>query len=37
MWHDGPTLGPRDVIGAWLVCFAVAAVCFVLPTLIPLP
>jgi hypothetical protein len=35
MWYDPPTLvlGKRDVVGAWLVCFALAAVCFVLPTL----
>jgi hypothetical protein len=30
MWYDSAAfgLGIRDVIGAWLVCLAVAAVCF---------
>jgi hypothetical protein len=37
MWYDHPALGPRDVIGAWLVCVAVAAVCFVPPALAVLP
>jgi hypothetical protein len=39
MWCDpvGCSLGPRDVIGAWLVCFAVVAVCFLLPSLAVLP
>jgi hypothetical protein len=33
MWCDRPTLGPRDVIGAWLVVLLVAAVCFGSPIL----
>jgi hypothetical protein len=35
MWYDSPTLvlGKRDVIGAWLVCLALAAACFGLPAL----
>jgi len=36
MWYHPPDfcLGPRDAIGAWLVCFAVAAACFGLPALV---
>jgi hypothetical protein len=29
----GATLGARDVVGAWLVCLAVAAACLGLPAL----
>jgi hypothetical protein len=28
MWCDRLILGPRDVIGAWLVVLLVAAACF---------
>jgi hypothetical protein len=36
-YHAAFFIEKRDAVGAWLVCLAVAAVFFVLPTLAVLP
>ena len=33
MWCDRLILGPRDVIGAWLIVLLLAAACFCSPIL----